>query len=117
MMSTSSHRLLTRGQKMLTLEQIKIRIKTANIQALALAAGAHPNTLYSINAGRSPSYKVVKKLSDYFEKLKKKKRSTKKKHDSKDRFITSQTTNAIEVMIQKDMYNPAAALTVMQKRG
>lgn len=56
---------------MLTLEQIKLRLKTANIQALALAAGVHSNTLYSIKAGRSPSYEVVKKLSDYFEKVEK----------------------------------------------
>lgn len=56
---------------MLTLEQIRLRLRTANIQALAAAAGIHPNTLYSINAGRSPSYEVVKKLSDYFEKVEK----------------------------------------------
>lgn len=52
---------------MLTLEQIKKRLETANIRALAKATGVHANTLYAINSDRSTSYEVVKKLSDYFE--------------------------------------------------
>lgn len=56
---------------MLTLEQIKIRLETSNIKAVAVAAGVHPNTVYGITYGKSPSYAVVKKLSDYFEGIEK----------------------------------------------
>lgn len=50
---------------MFTLEQIRKRLELVNIQAFALFAGVHPNSLYKIRDGQqNASYATVKKLSD-----------------------------------------------------
>lgn len=50
---------------MLTIEQIKEKLKDRNISAVAKALGVHQNTLYRLD--EKTSYKVVKALSDYLE--------------------------------------------------
>lgn len=53
---------------MLTLDQIKERLKHANLLKVSESAGIHSNTIYKLmKGGKSPSYDTVKKLSDYFE--------------------------------------------------
>lgn len=53
---------------MLTLEQIKDRLKHSNLRAVAEAAGIHYNTLYRLmNSNLDPSYSTVKALSDYLQ--------------------------------------------------
>lgn len=54
---------------MLTLEQIKEKLKDRKIQVVADATGLHYHTIRraALGIGKSISYAVVKKLSDYFE--------------------------------------------------
>lgn len=51
---------------MLTVEQIKKRLKDANLRKVAESAGVHPATLYRfMNDDSKPLYDTVKALSDY----------------------------------------------------
>lgn len=51
---------------MLTLEQIKARLKHSNLKSVSKASGIHYNTLYRLmNADCDPAYSTVKALSDY----------------------------------------------------
>lgn len=55
--------------KMLTLDQIKDRLKHSNLKAVAEAASVNYNTLYKLmnEEGRDPAYSTVKALSDYLQ--------------------------------------------------
>lgn len=54
---------------MLTVEQIKTRLKDANLKRVAQAAGVHPATVYRLMSEDSkPLYETVKALSDYLSK-------------------------------------------------
>lgn len=56
---------------MLTLEQIRDRLKHSNLKAVAEAAGIHYNTLHKLmNKECDPAYSTVKALSDYLNNLK-----------------------------------------------
>lgn len=52
---------------MLTLEQIKERLKHSNLRAVAEASGVNYHTLVKFmkEEGRDPAYSTVKALSDY----------------------------------------------------
>lgn len=53
---------------MLTLDQIKERLKHSNLRAVAQAAGVHYNTVYKVmNEDCDPAYSTIKKLSDYLQ--------------------------------------------------
>lgn len=53
---------------MLTLEQVRDRLKHSNLRAVAQAAGLHYNTLYNLmDNSKTPSYSTVKALSDYLQ--------------------------------------------------
>ena len=54
---------------MLTLDQIKDRLKHSNLKAVAEAASVNYNTLYKLmnEDGRDPAYSTVKALSDYLQ--------------------------------------------------
>jgi len=52
---------------MLTLDEIKRRLKDANLSKVAKASGLHYNTIYRLVNGQEPKYDTVKKLSDYLE--------------------------------------------------
>jgi DNA-binding phage protein len=55
-----------RAQNMLTVEQIKSRLKDANLKRVAENAGVHPATVYRLmNEDSKPLYETVKALSDY----------------------------------------------------
>jgi predicted transcriptional regulator len=55
----------------LTLEQIRDRLKHSNLKAVAEAAGIHYNTLHKLmNKDCDPAYSTVKALSDYLNNLK-----------------------------------------------
>jgi len=55
----------------LTLEQIRDRLKHSNLKAVAEAAGIHYNTLHKLmNKECDPAYSTVKALSDYLNNLK-----------------------------------------------
>lgn len=55
---------------MLTLDEVKRRLKPMNLQHVAKETGIHPNALYRICAGASgPRYETVKKLSDWLESI------------------------------------------------
>jgi len=52
---------------MLTIDQIKVRLKIINVKAFAELAGVHPNSVYRIRDGSSSetvSYATIKKVSD-----------------------------------------------------
>lgn len=54
--------------KMLTVEQIRERLKHSNLKAVAESIGIHYNTLYRLmNTDADPSYSTVKTVSDYLE--------------------------------------------------
>lgn len=56
---------------MLTIEQIKERLKDANLMKVAKAAGVHQNSLYRLmNGSTRTSYDTVKAISDYLESCK-----------------------------------------------
>lgn len=51
---------------MLTLEQIRERMRDRKVTVVADAIGVHANTVYrALNADGKPSYETVKLLSDY----------------------------------------------------
>lgn len=51
---------------MMTLEQIKQRLKDANLKRVAESAGVHPATVYRLmQDDATPLYETVKALSDY----------------------------------------------------
>lgn len=51
---------------MMTVEQIKTRLKDANLKRIAQGAGVHPATVYRfMQEGSKPLYETVKSLSDY----------------------------------------------------
>jgi len=51
---------------MLTLEQIRERMKDRKVTVVAEVIGVHANTLYRVLSGDAkPSYETVKLLSDY----------------------------------------------------
>lgn len=54
---------------MLTLDQIKDRLKHSNLKAVAEASNVNYNTLYKLmnEEGRDPAYSTVKALSDYLQ--------------------------------------------------
>lgn len=53
---------------MLTIEEIKERLKDRNIKAVARISGVHFNAIYRLVSGKSkPSYKTHEKLSEYLE--------------------------------------------------
>lgn len=53
---------------MLSLEQIRERLKHSNLKAVSEASGLHYNTVYKLMTTTStPSYATVKALSDYLE--------------------------------------------------
>lgn len=53
---------------MLTLDQIRDRLKHSNLRAVAEVAGVHYNTLYKLmNTDCDPAYSTIKKLSDYLQ--------------------------------------------------
>lgn len=53
---------------MLTIEQIRERLKHSNLKAVSDAVGIHYNTLYRlIKTDGDPSYSTVKALSDYLQ--------------------------------------------------
>ncbi len=53
---------------MLTLDQIRERLRDRNIKAVSEKAGVHYNAVYRFMNGQSnPSYETVRKLCDYLE--------------------------------------------------
>jgi len=54
---------------MLTLDQILEKLKDRNLTKVASASGVNVNTLYLLTGGRTidPTYRTIKKLSDYLE--------------------------------------------------
>ena len=54
---------------MLTVSEIKTRLKDRRIAVVAQATGLHENTIRDITSGRNdnPKIKVVEALSDYLE--------------------------------------------------
>jgi transcriptional regulator with XRE-family HTH domain len=54
---------------MKTLDQIRAALADRNLQAVAQAAGIHYNTVREVanNKDANPTYKTLKKLSDYLE--------------------------------------------------
>ena len=51
---------------MMTIEQIKDRLRDANLKRVAKNAGIHPATVYRfMQEGSKPLYETVKALSDY----------------------------------------------------
>lgn len=51
---------------MMTLEQIKEKLKDRNLSAVADATGIHRNAIYRLVNGRSrPSYETVRRLVEY----------------------------------------------------
>jgi transcriptional regulator NrdR family protein len=58
---------LKKGEKMLTVEQIKERLQDANLKRVAENAGIHPASVYRLMQDAKPMYETVKALSDYLE--------------------------------------------------
>jgi len=53
---------------MLTIEEVKQKLRPMNLQHVSRETGIHGNILYRIMKGqRSASYETVKKLSDWLE--------------------------------------------------
>jgi DNA-binding phage protein len=53
---------------MMTIEQIKDRLRDANLKRVAKNAGIHPATVYRfMQEDSKPLYETVKALSDYLE--------------------------------------------------
>lgn len=54
---------------MLTLEQIKERLKDSNLRSVSQSAGVNYHTLIKLmnEDGRDPAYSTVKALSDYLQ--------------------------------------------------
>lgn len=51
---------------MLTIIEVKQRLKDSNLRRIAVKAGVHPATIYRLMQPDSqPSYETVKLLSDY----------------------------------------------------
>lgn len=50
---------------MLTIEQIRERLKDRQLNAVAKKTGLHSNTVYKIANGAGANYETIKKLSDY----------------------------------------------------
>lgn len=68
MMSTSNSKSLTWDEQMLTLDEIKDRLKDMNLMRVASKAGIHYNALYRLaNGGTNPSYETVQKLIAYLD--------------------------------------------------
>lgn len=66
MVSTPNGEYFTWGNKMMTLEQIKEKLKDRNLSAVADAAGVHRNAIYRLVNGQSnPSYETVRRLAEY----------------------------------------------------
>ena len=54
---------------MLTLDEVRERLKDRNLMAVANSAGVHYNALYRLmKGGSNPSYKTVQKLIEYLQK-------------------------------------------------
>lgn len=54
---------------MLTLEEIRSRLKGYNLKQLAEASGVHYNALYRLmNGGTNPSYETVQKIVAHLDK-------------------------------------------------
>jgi len=51
----------------MTPEQIRERLKHANLRAVADAAGIHHNSIYRFMKGGKPSWETVNKLEKYLE--------------------------------------------------
>lgn len=55
---------------MLTLDEVREKLKPLKINAVAEEVGLHPNAVYRLmNEQTKPSYDTVKRLSDYLEVL------------------------------------------------
>ena len=52
---------------MTPIEQIRQRLSSRSLAATARAIGVHPNTLYRIMRGKSPSYSTLMKLIRFFD--------------------------------------------------
>jgi transcriptional regulator with XRE-family HTH domain len=67
--STSKFNLITKGTKMLTIDQIFDLLQDRAVPVVAERTGIHYNTVLNIKNGtnKNPSYEVIKKLSDYFQ--------------------------------------------------
>jgi DNA-binding phage protein len=52
---------------MMTIEQIKDRLKDANLKRVATNSGIHPATIYRFMNDSNPTYETVRLLSDYLE--------------------------------------------------
>lgn len=69
MMSTPFAKITTPKEKMLTLDEVRERLKDRNLMAVANSAGVHYNALYRLmKGGSNPSYKTVQKLIEYLQK-------------------------------------------------
>ena len=53
---------------MLTIDEIRERVKDRSVKKVARMSGVHFNALYRLVSGKSkPSYETLKKLSEYLE--------------------------------------------------
>jgi len=52
---------------MLTVDEIKEKLKDRKIPVVAASIGVHENTIYRFIAGRDSRWSTVEKLSAYFE--------------------------------------------------
>lgn len=61
--------ILTKGKKMLTLEQIRERLKDRRLYMVAKEIGVSYPTLLAISRGESknPSYRIIQLICDYLE--------------------------------------------------
>ena len=59
---------MKKGVFMLTLEEIRERLKDRRLLVVSQATGIHANTLREVrdNPSANPTYKVFKLLNDYF---------------------------------------------------
>lgn len=68
-LSTSNLKTDTLRNNMLTLDQIRDRLKDMNLMAVSKGAGVHYNAIYRLaNGGTKPSYEVVQKIVAYLQK-------------------------------------------------
>lgn len=55
---------------MMTINEIRARLKPMNLKAVARESGVHYNAIYRLmNGGTSPAYETVQKIVTYLEKL------------------------------------------------
>lgn len=52
---------------MMTIEQIRERLKFMNLKKVSEGANIHSNTLYRVAKDKTPSYEVLIKLSEFLE--------------------------------------------------